>query len=184
MLNNLTSHMNYRIYSYQGRVNTFQLIKKGHDLYKQTESGIQWLQKAATEFSEILFNNDFIPKSKIKLLIESVNEMKEDMIRNNVDLENLKVSDLGIFASTNRNLTLRTIHRTKGLEFDAVAIVDLHDGKIPHFTATTADEINESKRILYVAITRAKRLLMYITDEENPLNRPSRFLYTEGLDLI
>ena len=89
-----------------------------------------------------------------------------------------------MFASTRNNLHLRTIHRAKGLEFDAVAIIDLHDGRIPHFSASTSGEINEARRLLYVALTRAKRILMYITDDEDSRIGPSRFLYSGELGLI
>jgi DNA helicase-2/ATP-dependent DNA helicase PcrA len=73
-------------------------------------------------------------------------------------------------------MKLLTMHKAKGREFDAVAVVDLHDGRVPDFRARSIEEVNEGKRLLYVAITRAKRILFYFTDEEHPRNVPSRFL--------
>ena len=76
------------------------------------------------------------------------------------------------------------MHGAKGLEFDAVALVGLHEGQIPNRRSRTVDEIDESRRLFYVAMTRAKRLLMYITDDGRAANSPSRFLGSEGLGLL
>jgi DNA helicase-2/ATP-dependent DNA helicase PcrA len=54
--------------------------------------------------------------------------------------------------------------------------MDLHEGRIPFYQARTAEEFGEAKRLFYVGVTRAKRLLLYITDSLNPNNEPSRFL--------
>ena len=47
---------------------------------------------------------------------------------------------------------------------DAVAMIGIHDGHIPDFRATTQYEIDESSRLLFVRITRARRFLLYVTD--------------------
>lgn len=53
-----------------------------------------------------------------------------------------------------------TVHAAKGQEFRVVAIVGLRDGMFPSFFAKTPKEIEEERRLAYVAITRASRLLM------------------------
>ena len=54
-------------------------------------------------------------------------------------------------------LTLSTIHSAKGLEWDAVFILHAADGNIPSDMATeSAEEIEEERRLFYVAMTRAK----------------------------
>lgn len=184
LLNNTNNSFNFNVFSYKGRTTVFKLIKKGIELRAQSESGILWLKQAVREFSKILHLDEFIHQSNINLLIESVNDMENEMIKNGVDVPNLSVSDLGMFASSLNNMHLRTIHRAKGLEFDAVAIIDLHDGRIPYFDAAKDEEINEARRVLYVAITRAKRILMYFTDNEDIRISPSRFLYNGELGLI
>lgn len=75
------------------------------------------------------------------------------------------------------------MHGAKGLEWDAVAMIRFHDGHIPDFHATTQDEIDESSRLLYVGITRAKRFLLYMTDTANFRNVPTRFLGPDRLNL-
>ncbi len=69
-------------------------------------------------------------------------------------------------------LILSTIHSAKGQEWKAVSILNVVDGCIPSDLATgTSEEIEEERRLLYVAMTRAK-------DELN-LIVPQRF-YTHG----
>ena len=111
----------------------------------------------------------------------SVQEMKGDMRRNHVDLDNLAIDDLGIYASPEAALKLSTLHNAKGREYQAVAMIDLHEGRIPFGRAQTIEEIEEAKRLFYVGITRAKRILFYITDSSRSNNCPSRFLHEEGV---
>ncbi len=57
-------------------------------------------------------------------------------------------------------LVLSTIHSAKGLEWDAVYVIHASDGNIPSDMATrNADEIEEERRLFYVALTRAKSWL-------------------------
>jgi DNA helicase-2/ATP-dependent DNA helicase PcrA len=63
-------------------------------------------------------------------------------------------------------LILSTIHSAKGLEWKAVFILNVVDGCIPSDMATgTAEEIEEERRLLYVAMTRAKDQLSLITPQ-------------------
>jgi len=60
-------------------------------------------------------------------------------------------------------LVLSTMHSAKGLEFDCVYVIHAADGNIPSDMATgSADEIEEERRLFYVACTRAKDAL-YVT---------------------
>ena len=57
-------------------------------------------------------------------------------------------------------LTISTIHSAKGLEWDVVHVLHLADGNIPSDMATgDADEVDEERRLLYVALTRARDAL-------------------------
>jgi len=183
LISNTTGSTDFRVYSYAGRVVVRRLINCGIELKERCQNGIVWLREAVDRFSEILIKEEFITADESKLIKESVTGMELDM-KGNIDTANLSVSDLGMYANSDRSMKLLTMHRAKGREFDAVAIIDLHEGRVPHFSAITQDRIDESRRLLYVSITRARRLLMYITDTENPRNTPSRFLASEGLDLL
>jgi DNA helicase-2/ATP-dependent DNA helicase PcrA len=58
-----------------------------------------------------------------------------------------------------RGVNLLTLHRAKGLEFDAVFIPRLQEKELPSKQARTPGEIAEERRLLYVGMTRAKRVL-------------------------
>jgi DNA helicase-2/ATP-dependent DNA helicase PcrA len=85
-------------------------------------------------------------------------------------------------------LTLSTIHSAKGLEWHAVFIIWVVDGRFPpYFNLNDESEIEEERRLLYVACTRAKDglFLTYPIDVYDRasgfvLGRPSRFL--DGFD--
>lgn len=57
-------------------------------------------------------------------------------------------------------VTLATIHAAKGLEWSAVCVVGCAEGQLPSVYATTPTEIEEERRLFYVALTRAKTHLL------------------------
>ncbi len=74
-------------------------------------------------------------------------------------------------------VTLATMHSAKGLEWDAVAVAGVHEGTVPFVLATTADEIAEERRLLHVALTRARtRLRISWSGTHGRSRRASRFL--------
>src|SRR5947209_4612520 len=88
-------------------------------------------------------------------------------------------------------VTLMTMHSAKGLEFPLVFIVGLEDGLFPHArSATDPAELEEERRLCYVAITRAEKYL-YVTHAmkrrvygEEMGSEPSQFLNEMPLDLM
>ena len=88
-------------------------------------------------------------------------------------------------------VTLMTAHSAKGLEFPLVFIVGLEDGLFPHSrSATDPAELEEERRLCYVAMTRAERFL-YVTHAmkrrvygEELASEPSQFLNEMPLELM
>jgi DNA helicase-2/ATP-dependent DNA helicase PcrA len=73
-------------------------------------------------------------------------------------------------------LTLSTIHSAKGLEWHTVFLIWAADGKFPgQYSTLKADELEEERRLCYVAITRAKRLL-YLSYPSQYYDRASGFM--------
>ena len=73
---------------------------------------------------------------------------------------------------------LLTMHACKGLEFEVVFLPDCNEGKIPHKKADTKEELEEERRMFYVAMTRAKERLevFYIEDKLKKHIQPTRFI--------
>jgi DNA helicase-2/ATP-dependent DNA helicase PcrA len=91
----------------------------------------------------------------------------------------------------NAAVTMMTIHMAKGLEFPIVFLVGLEDGIFPHSRSINdQSELEEERRLAYVAITRAERIL-YVTHSmrrrvygEEIAAEPSQFLNELPLELI
>ena len=73
-------------------------------------------------------------------------------------------------------ITLSTMHRAKGLEWDYVFIINCVDGTIPHSNAMTPEEIEEERRLFYVAMTRAKDFLYLSAYKEDGKDISSPFI--------
>lgn len=73
---------------------------------------------------------------------------------------------------------LMTMHGAKGLEFDTVFIIQANEGAVPYKKAKTPEEMEEERRLFYVAMTRAKRLLTisYVKEKNGKSISPSRFV--------
>ncbi|GAA4863673.1 ATP-dependent DNA helicase UvrD2 [Kitasatospora terrestris] len=56
-------------------------------------------------------------------------------------------------------VTLASLHAAKGLEWDAVFLVGLTEGTLPIIYAKTDEQVEEERRLLYVGVTRARRVL-------------------------
>lgn len=77
-----------------------------------------------------------------------------------------------------KGIVVTTMHSAKGLEFDVVFILEANEGLSPYKKATKPEEIEEERRMFYVAMTRARNHLhIYeVRDYYNKELEPSRFL--------
>ena len=75
-------------------------------------------------------------------------------------------------------VALMTMHSAKGLEFDIVFIPDANEGMIPYRKSVEDGQIEEERRLMYVAMTRAREhlYLSYVKQRFQKEESPSRFL--------
>ncbi|MDO8381903.1 MAG: ATP-dependent helicase [Microbacterium sp.] len=82
-----------------------------------------------------------------------------------------------------RTVTLATIHAAKGLEWDHVHVIGLSEGLLPISYARGLEQVDEERRLLYVALTRARRSvsLSWSAGNGRAEREPSRFLQELGI---
>lgn len=152
------------------------IIKK--DIYANSEDKkkpkIRFFQNEIKEKEYIL---NYIKKTKeiepnISIAILSRTNKKLYKIENYLLLNNIETQLLDNEKKNNNKIYLCTIHGSKGLEFDNVILINCIDGSFPIVGA----DIQEERRLFYVACTRAKKELL-ITSLWFDKYRPSRFIY-------
>ena len=81
-------------------------------------------------------------------------------------------------SKSQEGVTLSTMHSAKGLEYPVVFVTDVNEGVIPHHKAAQPADLEEERRLFYVALTRAKdRLHLFAVKERyHRKQEPSRFL--------
>lgn len=164
---------------------------------------IQGIYLSLDELSVKEVFDEVITKTKY---FDSIEDNKEDRVKNIEELLNsiielekrnphVSLADyldmVSLTASTdemeeNENFVkLMTIHSSKGLEFDYVFIAGMEDGLFPSCSFESSEEdIEEERRLCYVAVTRAKKELYIsyasermIWGQMNYNRKPSRFIY-------
>jgi len=112
---------------------------------------------------------------------ESLEALLADMV---LEPPEAGASDAAMSDRDTERLTLSTIHSAKGLEWHTVFIISLAEGRFPSSYACESDEaIEEERRLMYVAVTRAKETLFlsypvstYTPKDGRIMARPSRFI--------
>ncbi len=106
-------------------------------------------------------------------------------------LETALLSDANEYKNDNNRVNLMTVHAVKGLEFDYVFIVGLEEGIFPHINSMMdKSELEEERRLCYVALTRAKKKVYLVNAKmrmlygRDQVNVPSRFINEIDPDLI
>ena len=96
-------------------------------------------------------------------------------------LEISLVSDVEEYKDDPNRISLMTVHSVKGLEFDHVFVIGMEEGIFPHMNSLMeSSEVEEERRLMYVAITRAKddlhlvnarRRTLFGKEQINPISR-------------
>ncbi len=74
-------------------------------------------------------------------------------------------------------INVMTAHASKGLEYNCVFVIGLQEGLFPHYKNMTGLRAEEERRLMYVAMTRAKERLYLCSLGSEHGKRPSRFIY-------
>ena len=190
----------------------YDAIESGKEL--EFKNIIEELKKASEKMSLTEFIDLVLDKTGIRPELKSERTLEAD-----IRLENLEefksitrtveevdgIASLGDFldeislvtdASEKQEdgqdkVTLMTMHAVKGLEFDYVFVIGVEEGLFPHLNSMNSeDELEEERRLCYVAITRARKKLYIINARSRLLygkvssNVPSRFISEIGDDLL
>lgn len=106
-------------------------------------------------------------------------------------LEISLISDVEEYKDDANRISLMTVHSVKGLEFDNVFVVGMEEGIFPHMNSLMeTSELEEERRLCYVAVTRAKRELHLVNTRRRTLfgkdqiNPASRFIGEIDSNLI
>src|SRR5574344_494479 len=198
-----TSVANLENIAQKNNISMFDSIKEGKELiFKEL---IKDMEKYAQNSSLSELIDYVLDKSGIKKELESTKSLENELRLDNlmefksitasfeertgsINLEDFLaevslVADMSEHRDTENAVTLMTIHSAKGLEFDCVFLIGMEEGIFPHQNALMdRNGIEEERRLCYVGITRAKKLL-FITNAKRrilygreTLNPPSRFI--------
>ncbi|WP_308749707.1 ATP-dependent helicase [uncultured Anaerococcus sp.] len=128
----------------------------------------------ANKFAEEVINKDLFVESLVNFT-KDINSIEE------FDRKILKLKKK-IRLMPQTNLVLQTIHRSKGLEYDRVFIVDMNKNEFPiiDYEQNPEKSLEEERRVFYVGMTRAKEKLFILSTKKrnNKKTLPSEFYTT------
>ncbi len=120
----------------------------------------------------------------LSVMAERYGDLNEFLADLTLEPPNESVVDVEAPDRDDERLILSTIHSAKGLEWKCVFVIWLVDGRFPSaYSFTTSEDLEEERRLLYVAVTRAKQQLfltypinVYDRMTGSVLSKPSRYL--------
>lgn len=116
-----------------------------------------------TGYEQYLYDYSLQHKVKLSNLIKQFDKMQSQAEKYNTleewldDIERQKERTKDV--KEEEGINIMTMHSSKGLEFQAVFIVDANQGVIPSSRAVREKDFQEERRVFYVAVTRAKEIL-------------------------
>ena len=184
-------------------ISIYEAIESGKEL--QFKNIIEEIKKKSEDLSLTELVDLVLEKSGMKAELENTKTIESEIRLENLEefksitknfeenngvisleeflLEISLVSDIEEHKNSSDVVTLMTIHSAKGLEFDHVFLIGLEEGLFPHTNSMDSpDEIEEERRLCYVAVTRAKKTLTLVNAKRRMLygntnsNLPSRFV--------
>ena len=141
----------------------------GYDIYLKETYGseeAESLMEALDNFQKLA--KDYRQYSDLKAHVE---QCRENIYKKQQEMQ----EKAGVKQAS--GIRIMTMHASKGLEFERVFLPDLNEGSLPSRQSVTAQEIEEERRMFYVAMTRAKNeLYLLYCNQKTGKGIPSRFL--------
>ena len=206
---------NVSVYDVIANADAYDVLSRPAQKLKDFSRLIESLRKASENMGVTEFAQRVLRDSGYAQMLE-----REDTVESRTRLENLQefmsvtaeyekenadaslggfleevslIADIDSYDEDQDAVVMMTIHSAKGLEFPVVFLTGMEEGVFPSGRSESDEDIEEERRLCYVAITRAKQKL-YLTNTERRMifgkttaNRPSRFMreipveYTEDL---
>lgn len=152
-----------------------QFIDKQYDNAKQAErrkNDIMMFLESAERFQKFQGETATLKNFVEKLLLQDAQDQRDKDKDDDEDLDIRK-----------NEVTMMTLHSSKGLEFDIVYLIGMEEELLPHKrTITEGEDISEERRLAYVGVTRAREKLYMTYCKERKIygrqvpRHPSRFL--------
>lgn len=197
-LNFLTTYKEFLFYHYpflEFKNLIDLLLELSENMYK--EYSVSYTLYRVWKFYQPIFERvyyeDFQRREKdIETLIDLAERYQTlEEFLTDLTLEPIETVDLER-QNDEEHLVLSTIHSAKGLEWHTVFIISLIEGRFPSsYSFQNEEELEEERRLFYVAVTRAREKLflispmtIYVRGEGKVLAHPSRFLKEIKPDLI
>jgi DNA helicase-2/ATP-dependent DNA helicase PcrA len=155
------------------------------EIYERTKIEEQFLYDNAPENISRRQNLDELRNGVIEYVEKKLEEGSDVLTMSNylAEISLATDADTDEEKANEERVTLMTIHAAKGLEFSNIMVVGVEEGLLPSdMSDGTQSEIEEERRLLYVAITRAKNHCMLsfagsrYRNGQTMVTRPSRFL--------
>ena len=129
---------------------------------------------------EKIYHDDYPKRGKelehIRALIGGYGDLQSFVDDTALDPPEISAADQTPTSEDGR-LVLSTIHSAKGLEWDAVFVIGLAEGRFPHQNAVPGEQYEEERRLLYVAATRSKKQL-FLTYPRQLMTPDRKFRHT------
>ncbi len=142
-----------------------RLVQLFIDLHRENQTPSALYEIALTYYQplfERLYSDDYPKRQKdleqLKSIMDGYGDLQSFIDDTTLD----PPEESGTDNRGTERLILSTIHSSKGLEFEAVFVIGVADGRFPHTSAIFGEQWEEERRLLYVAATRAKKYL-YLT---------------------
>lgn len=163
-------------------------LKKANEEFPA--SGVIKHALESTGYKEFIFDGTPEGQARYENIAELISvaskyDMLDPGVSLNVFLEEIAlIADIDTVDEKDNAVILMTVHSAKGLEFDTVFIIGLEEGIFPHSRSMLEpEELEEERRLMYVAITRAMERLYLVHARQRMLygetqsNAPSQFIY-------